>query len=95
MRICYHGTTEANAKAILSEGFRDGTWFAANLQDALGYGGLHVFEVVFDEVPAWQFTSNPVSTGRIVRYTVYTADVLLDNQELRKRVFDYNLRGQK
>lgn len=55
-KICYHGTNEGNAQSILKTGFRYGTWFAANLQDALAFGGPHVFEVVFDRIPQyWQF----------------------------------------
>jgi len=92
MRICYHGTSEENARSILCQGFRDGTWFAANLQDAIGFGGLHVFQVVFDfdEPPNWQFTSPPVALDRIVRYTIYQQEVLLENEELRKRIFEHN-----
>jgi hypothetical protein len=48
--ICFHGTNEANAKSILKRGFLPDTYFAAHLEDALEFGGNHVFEVAF-QVP--------------------------------------------
>lgn len=44
-QIWYHGTNKNNAKSILKTGFREGTWFAKHLEDAIGYGGEYVFEV--------------------------------------------------
>jgi hypothetical protein len=51
--ICYHGTNSRAAQAIVGHGFAKGTHFAAHLEDALGYGGGHLFEVMFpaDAVP--------------------------------------------
>lgn len=92
MRICYHGTDPAAASLILKEGFKDGTWFAANLQDALGFGGLCVFEVAFDkDSPDWQFTAPPVKPDRIVSYAVYTKSVSYDNDKLRQEIFESNI----
>lgn len=49
LRICYHGTDLEHATQIWRDGrFLDHTWFAKNLQDAIEFGGLHIFEVVFD-----------------------------------------------
>ena len=90
MRICYHGTNEENAKSILKEGFRYGTWFAANLQDALAFGGPHIFRVAFDfdEAPDWQFyVSQVISADRIVEYSIYEKRVIVSNESL---LFDHN-----
>ena len=46
---CYHGTNEENSKSILKDGFREGTYFAYHLEDALTFGGQYVFLVEFDE----------------------------------------------
>lgn len=56
--ICYHGTTEENARCVLQEGFHADTWFARHLEDALEFGGEYVFSVEFDVelIPDdWQF----------------------------------------
>lgn len=45
--ICYHGTTPANAKSILKEGFRAGSYFAYRVEDSLAYGGPYLFAVAF------------------------------------------------
>lgn len=49
MIICFHGTNKAKVKRILREGFRVGTYFARHLEDALKFGGPHVFAVRFEE----------------------------------------------
>ncbi|KKM26969.1 hypothetical protein LCGC14_1579370 [marine sediment metagenome] len=61
--IAYHGTNKENAAAIKQEGFRQGTYFSYRVEDALGFGGNHVFAVEFSADPAkwkgepdgWQF----------------------------------------
>jgi len=46
--IWWHGTTSARkARSILRNGFRKGTYFARNLQDALEFGGRHILTVQF------------------------------------------------
>ncbi len=85
-RVCYHGTNQENAQSIIKTGFRLGTWFAANLQDALAYGGPHVFQVVFhfEEPPNWQFmVDEEVSTDRIVQYSVFEQRIIVENDTLR------------
>jgi hypothetical protein len=95
MKICYHGTdTPEKAASIQASGFHPGTWFAANLQDALGFGGNHVFEVMFpfEEAPNWQFIEDePVGKDRIVRYTEYEKKIHLDNMKLRLEIFQHNM----
>ncbi len=92
MKICYHGTTdEAHAESILTEGFLVGTYFARHLEDALGFGGPHVFGVVFAAPPeGWQFTC-PVQIDKkcIVSYRIYDVRSVFENEELRKTVFDF------
>lgn len=94
MRICYHGTTKDNADKILNEGFQADSWFAASLQDALSYGGLYVFQVVFDfdEAPSWQFHClEPVPADRIVGLQAYTRRVIMENKPLREEIRRHNL----
>lgn len=98
MKICYHGTNEENAQSILKTGFRYGTWFAASLQDALAFGGPHVFQVVFDfdEAPNWQFlVDGEIPTDRIVEYSIYDKKMVFDNQPLRREILDTNLAKMK
>lgn len=95
--ICYHGTNITKARKILKEGFRPRTYFAAHLEDALGYGGNHVFEVAFEDVPDnWQFTvPYRVSRNDILGYTAYTLRKKFDNKALRKKIFLRNLAAYK
>ena len=93
MTICYHGTNEDNAKNIIRTGFRAGTWFATNLQDAISYGGLHIFEVSLSEPPdEWQFhVSDKISADNIVRYTIYNKKEIFHNKSLNTKIFESNL----
>lgn len=102
LRIVYHGTGEKQAKSILREGFRAGTWFASHLEDALEFGGVHVFEAVVevDKMPPpdenerdlWQFwIRTPWPPDKIVSYKVYTVDTQVNDEELRERVFQSNV----
>ena len=90
--ICYHGTNANAALAVLKDGFLPDTWFAPNLADALQFGGLHVFSVVFDSrlIPPgeWQFhVPDSYPADRIVRYTVYEKNVRHENTTLGEAVF--------
>lgn len=97
MIICYHGTNEVNAKSILKRGFLPNTYFAAHLEDAIWYGGKHVFEVAFHEAPdKWQFVcTEKVEASMIVSYIVYTPRVKFENESLRRRVFESNINRTK
>jgi len=97
--ICYHGTNAKNAKSILKTGFNKETYFARHLEDALGYGGSHVFGVVFQkddlpiEVDNWQFRTwdEVVPPDRIQFYSVFRETKILDNEELGEEVFESNM----
>lgn len=93
MICCYHGTSEENATSIRETGFREWTWFAKHLEDAIGFGGLHVFKVAFNDPPDhWQFMSeNIVLPENIVEYSVYTEELVMRNEELGKKVFQSNI----
>ncbi len=95
LTICYHGTGEESAIGILRDGFRKGTYFARHLEDAIGFGGLHVFAVVFDKAtlpPNWQFTlRSMVSPSRIVQYHVYQVQEMACNKRLIDDVFESNV----
>ena len=96
LRIWYHGTNAEAAEAILDEGFAPGTYFAAHLEDALGYGGQHVFSVVFaaekknrNERDAWQrCNTETIPPADIVAYKVYgDITTVFHNDELGDKVF--------
>jgi hypothetical protein len=79
--ICYHGTTKENAEQILQDGFRADSWFAAHLEDALLYGGNHVFGVKFEPPPAdlWQFHFvDSIPVERIITYRIYEITTIFD-----------------
>lgn len=95
LKICFHGTDERSAENILREGFNEGTYFARHLEDALEYGGPHVFGVSFDEKelpPHWQFTSaSKVSVDNIVHYRIYWVRRVGSSLDLWRKVFESNL----
>jgi hypothetical protein len=72
VHLCWHGTqTILIAEAIMREGFRPHTHFAAHLEDAIVMGGPFVFAVRFYEpAPHWQFRPREhISPERIVSLT--------------------------
>ena len=92
--IRYHGTPLASvAKAILVHGFVSGTFFSHHLEDALGYGGKYIFEVVFEEGDTqgdgWQFIAHEhISPERIVSYSRYKRRIFINRQDLRDAIFE-------
>jgi len=96
LKICYHGTTRENAEKIAEEGFNQYTFFARNLQDAIGYGGLYIFLVAFraSEIPDdWQFISREhIGPERIVCLKLYQVQTLKENEELADKVFESNIK---
>lgn len=95
MKIYFHGTNRRAALSILRNGFRARTYFACHLEDAIAFGGCHVLEVVIPHrVNDWQFHSlKKVNKKYIVGYTVFTKRILLDNPNLRRKVFEANQDG--
>lgn len=103
MQIWFHGTNGMAAIGVLKDGFRVGTWFARHLEDALAFGGPHVFEVALDAdkvntdsdaVTPWQVhTLEVIPPERIVGYSVFTTEMRIDNAELRKEIFESNGNG--
>lgn len=96
MTICYHGTDAEAAEKIREEGFRLYTYFARNLENAVGYGGQHIFEVMFEtaeiEMFGWQFKApEQVMPDRIVRHYTFEKEVKLENKDLRERIFQSNM----
>ena len=92
--ICFHGTDGKAAKSILGGGFKPDTWFARHLEDAVCYGGSHIFEVAFDTggLPSnWQFHDlKPVGVDRIVAYHRFNKETVFNNEELREEVCKSN-----
>lgn len=68
--IWFHGTTAENASDIARGGFKEGTWFARHMEDAIEFGGPIVFwvKVSFSKADAheWQVCcSNSLPTSSI------------------------------
>ena len=75
MSLYYHGTNHMNALQIQKEGFRPGTWFADRKEDAVKFGGKHVFSVAIrwlgQRAYDWQICAvNAISKARIMKYGV-------------------------
>ena len=91
-QIVYHGTNAVSARRIMKEGFNPATYFAIHLEDALGYGGAWIFEVVVPShlIPKenWQFILDTgILPEFIVRLTQYKpAKIRFDNMVLRHLV---------
>ncbi len=94
--ICYHGTNKENAGKILKTGFKLWSYFADHLENALEFGGEHIFEVCFDEEGfstgnGWQFMNRKIIfPDKIVCYKVFSSKIKLENKKLRKQVFESN-----
>ena len=94
LTICYHGTTEKNAVLIEKVGFIAWTYFAKHLEDAVEFGGNHIFEVMFknNEIPDnWQFRlPKCVSLKNIICHYEFNKTKISENTNLRKKIFDSN-----
>lgn len=101
LKIYYHGTNQKSAKQILKTGFNKGTYFADHLEDALGFGGNHIFSVAIDfqfgrgrrsKSFSWQVVSaNKIPAEKIVEYKIYQKPKkIFSNEKLRKEVFNSN-----
>jgi len=94
-RLWWHGTTTECARVILREGFRKGTYYAAQLEDALKFGGPHVFTVAFSVnrragavklydpgLRIWQVClDNKLPPEAIVGYRIYHVEQKFYNAE--------------
>lgn len=98
--ICYHGTDQDGYRAISAGGFKEHTFFALHLEDAIGFGGPYVFGVAFPEEvkfgretgDEWQFCAHDgVPKERIVYARYYRVVNLMRNSELHGRLFATNL----
>jgi len=67
-KVWWHGTCEKHARIILQSGFKKGTYFAAHLEDAISFGGDHVFTVWLDWPRRyWQIRSGSHFPASIIR----------------------------
>lgn len=101
--IAWHGTNVEGYKGIKNLGFfKNGTYFARHLEDAIGMGGPYVFAVVFkdgkdvwkhpDASVDWQFrVSNDYSIEHVVEITHYEINSIFKNDELRIKAFEENM----
>ncbi len=92
--ICFHGTDENAARCILQSGFFPDCWFAHHLENAIYFGGPHVFEVAFDDPPGpWQFhVPSKIGPERIIRYQRFQVTTVFKNDDLRREVWNVNRR---
>jgi len=96
MRLWYHGTKDtAVADKISREGFAASSWFADRQEDAIEFGGCHVFEVMLRHRPVhkgnWQMrVDEAVPPSAIVRRSVFRIEIIEDYPDRRKIVFDSN-----
>ena len=81
MILAYHGTVEANVAPIQRSGFRKGTYFAFQVEDALAFGGPYVFTVRFSSNPlkwhgipdGWQFwIREPLPPSAIMSFSKHS-----------------------
>lgn len=98
LQICYHGTpTKIIAKKIMKEGFKIGTFFAKHLEDAIGFGGVHIFQIEFESAKlpkgCWQFISSDViPPSKIVEHSTYPKKTVhYKNHVLGAKIFESNL----
>ncbi len=100
--ICFHGTNAKSANNILKTGFKPWTYFADHLEDALKFGGNHVFEVCFKKDGLrsrgnndWQFMNRKtIRPNKIVRYFVIKRTTKMENKKLEKEVFESKLQSK-
>ncbi len=97
----YHGTSKENADLILETGFHEGTYFAAHLEDAIGYGGPYVFAVALQhhghsEKRPWQYKCpEAIPPDRICSLTHYSPQVLFKDESTKWRHIGYfNIYGE-
>ena len=91
--ICFHGTDVNSARCILQGGFFSDCWFATHLEDAIRFGGSHVFQVAFDDPPKdwWQFhVPNKIGPQHIVCYQRFQVVTVFENRKLAHEVWDSN-----
>ena len=105
MQLCYHGTySKEVAEKVLEEGFKDGTYFTPQMENAYAGGARpYVFEVAFcmDFQPrgGWQWVETGiVSQDRINALYVFDRPPLYTNSKVFNAVGEHNmekLRRQK
>ena len=107
--IFWHGTTKEKAEIILKEGFNKYTYFAKDIKDSLWMFGEHriyIFGVAFpfeeckgfyNHPEAWQFVSQQhILPERIVGlWCIKILETIYLNEELRKSIFESNLKVMK
>lgn len=79
MSLWYHGTNEIIAKVIMQDKFfKEGTWFARHLEDAIEFGGTTVFMVSIKfRTKQWQVCSaNRIPTNKIIRIYTTTMELI-------------------
>lgn len=98
MQLCYHGTHSREiAEGILRKGFKDGTYFTPQMENAYAAGARpYVFEVLFcmDFKPrgGWQWVETGItSTDRIHALYVFDKDPLYKNQHVFDVLSEHNM----
>jgi hypothetical protein len=93
IEVLYHGTKfKKDADKILKDGFSPWSYFAADLNTAIGQGGKYVFLVCFlkSELPDnWQVRcENRVLPDRIMSMSKFKEEEIFVNKITRSKVYD-------
>lgn len=94
LEVLYHGTKfKYIANKILKEGFNEWSYFATDLNTAIGQGGKYIFEVLFlksDLPDYWQIRcENAIPPERIIKMSKYKETIIIKNKKLQNKIF-YN-----
>ncbi len=85
--ICYHGTNTEAAARISKTGFHPWSHFARKMNDAIAFGGNHVFSVRFEQskMPdgGWQFHNRQI----IPPSEIVSLEIVQEYQELEMYIF--------
>jgi len=98
MQVVWHGTNKENAAAILKEGFKPRSYFAAHLEDAVSMGGPYIFEVWFEEefrAESWQIViREAVPPERILRHYKVDRTSIFENKDAQRAMRLHQIKGE-
>ncbi len=86
----YHGTNKKNANIIRREGFKEGTFFAKHVEDAIGMGGDYIFWVWFENNPTeyWEWVSDRIISPN----KIYALDHIVPNEIFLNKKLDLHIK---
>lgn len=89
--IYYHGTNEENARSILKNGFKEGTYFTWDLHAALVMGGMWIFGIYLEdkspEKSYWEWrNSEIIPPTKILYLRKFNIDCIYDNEKEKEKI---------